>query len=99
MKLNFRDRDVSEIIFTGGGSILEGFLERAEMILEKPAKMGFLYAVKDSHIQAQSALYATSVGLIHLGARNRAQKISVGRKRKGPLGILKRAKMLYEEYF
>lgn len=99
-KLTYEDKEVAEIIVTGGGSILEGFLERAEKILGKPVKMGFLSAVKDSHIQAQSALYATSVGLLYFGFKNRNQKNSFARVEFDPLmSMFNRAHTLYSEYF
>ncbi len=100
LKLNCEDEKISEIIVTGGGSIMEGFLERAEKALGKPVKMGFLFAVKDSHIQTQSALFATSIGLIQLGLKNRPGKKSFARVKSSPLiYTLNRARQLYREYF
>ncbi|MBL7084845.1 MAG: rod shape-determining protein [Candidatus Omnitrophica bacterium] len=99
-KLDYQDEKVGEIVVTGGGSILEGFLERAEKILGKTVKMGFLSAVNDSHIQAQSALYATSIGLIHFGLKNRGRKRFYTRERINAfMNGLKRARELYQEYF
>lgn len=90
----------SQIIVSGGGSILEGFLERAEKIFQRDVKMGFLYAVSDSNIQAQSALYATSVGLIHFGARYKDRKNLFSAKKIGLLkDMLNQTKGLYQEYF
>lgn len=100
LKLNYEDENVGQIIITGGGSILEGFLERAEQTLGKPVKMGFLSAVKDNRIQAQSALYATSIGLIHSGFKNRDKLNSfTGAKFDPFMRMLNRARGLYYEYF
>ena len=100
LKLNCEDKKIAEIIITGGGSIMEGFLERAEKVLGKPVKMGFLFAVKDSHIQTQSALFATSIGLIQLGLKNRPGKKSFARLKSSPLiYTLNRTRQLYREYF
>ena len=98
--LNYEDEKFAEIIVTGGGSIMEGFLERAEEILGKPVKMGFLSAVKDKHIQAHSALYATSIGLIHYGLKNRVTLSPFSRRKTGTLmHILNQGRSLYKEYF
>jgi cell division protein FtsA len=101
LRLNYNDKKVARIIVTGGGAILEGFLERAEKILEKPVQMGFLHAVNDSKIQAKSALYATSIGLIHSGFKKKDPHSNFYvRKKNIPLAqIFKRAKRLYQEYF
>ncbi len=101
LALNFEEEKVDEIIVMGGGSILEGFLERAEKVLDKPVKMGFLYAVNDSHIQAQSALYATSMGLIRYGL-NKRTKLSkfYSRIKFSPFAdMINRGRGLYREYF
>lgn len=98
--LDYEGEQVAEIIVTGGGSIMEGFLERAEKILGKPVKMGFLSAVNDKHIQAHSALYATSIGLIHYGLKNRVTLSPFSRRKTGTLmHILNQGRSLYKEYF
>jgi len=98
--LDYKDEEIGELIVSGAGAMLEGFLERAQRILEKPVKMGFLYAVNDSRIQAQSALYATSIGLIHYGFKNKGKKVSLGGWESFLLKrIANRMKALYREYF
>ncbi|MFH1045433.1 MAG: cell division FtsA domain-containing protein [Candidatus Omnitrophota bacterium] len=92
---------VEEIIVTGGGALMEGFLERAEAVLGLPVKMGFLYGVNESRLQSQSALYATLVGLVRYGAllRDRKDKLLV----RAGVGVvddmISRASKLYYEYF
>ena len=98
--LDCRDEEINELIIGGAGAMLEGFLERAQRILEKPVKMGFLYAVNDSRIQSQSALYATSIGLIHYGFKNKGKKVSLEALESFLLKrIANRVKTLYREYF
>ncbi|MBU3934001.1 MAG: cell division protein FtsA [Candidatus Omnitrophica bacterium] len=100
LKLNYEDENIGQIVITGGGSILEGFLERAEQTLGKPVKMGFLSAVKDNRIQAQSALYATSIGLIHSGFKSRDKLNSfTGAKFDPFMRVFNQARGLYQEYF
>lgn len=100
LKLDYEGQNDIETIICGGGSIMEGFLERAEFILERPVKMGFLSEVKDSHIQSQSAIYATGVGLIYCGFKSRAKPHLLSRIKYTPfINIIARAKRLYHEYF
>ncbi len=91
----------SKVVVSGGGSVLEGFLERAEEALALPIKMGFLYAVNDRHIQTHSALYATNIGLIRYGLRkmNEGGKLFSKIKMKTFKRALGRAEELYHEYF
>lgn len=100
LKLDYEGEKITELIVAGGGSIMEGFLERAEKILAKPVKMGFLSAVNDKHIQARSAIYATSIGLIHFGLKNTTKLSPFSRTKTNSLmHILNRGRNLYEEYF
>lgn len=99
-ELKYEDEQVAEIIFTGGGSILEGFLEKAEKTLGRKVKMGNLVAVKDNRIQTQSALYSTSIGLMHLGFINKDNRGLYKRTNFVPfMRMLDRARLLYREYF
>lgn len=100
IKLNYGGEALNGIIVTGGGSILEGFLERAEKILGQPVKMGFLSLVKDHRIQSQSAVYATSIGLIQFGFKNRVKLSRLLRAKFNPLAqAFSQARGLYREYF
>ncbi len=98
--LDYKDEEITELIISGGGAILEGFMERGQEILEKPLKMGFLYALNHSRIQAQSVLYATSIGLIHYGFKNKGKNVFLGGVESFLLKrIANRTKALYREYF
>ncbi|MBN2097886.1 MAG: cell division protein FtsA [Candidatus Omnitrophica bacterium] len=92
--------EIPEIIVTGGGAYLEGFLERAEDVLSKKLKLGFLHAVLDSQIQAQSALYATSIGLINFALQGKDGKAFSPALRFGCLArVGEQVRKLYSEYF
>lgn len=98
--LAYRDEEIGEIVVTGGGSVLEGFLERADKILGRPVKMGFLPDVKDNYIQANSSFYATSIGLIHFASEAQVSLNSFTRLRFIPfMRMLNWTKELYQEYF
>lgn len=100
LRLEYVDEEIGEIVVTGGGSVLEGFLERADKVLGRPVKMGFLPCVKDNYIQANSSFYATSIGLIHFASQAQASLNSFTRLRFTPfMGMRNWAKDLYQEYF
>lgn len=89
-----------KIIVSGGGAMMEGFLERAEALWQKPVRMGILSAVRDNQIQAQSAVYATSVGLIQLSQWPREKLYLASPNRWNPLlRMARRVRRLYDEYF
>lgn len=98
--------EIGSFVFTGGGAALEGFLERAEQILERKVRLGVVSVVQEGRIQTQSALYSTGVGLARCGLLS-------GNKGTFPLSIqgrlanrpfylqrlIKKAEGLYREYF
>lgn len=87
-------------IITGGGSMLEGFLERAEQALGRTLKLGFLSAVKESAIQTRSALYSTSVGLSCFGFNNRDNRKFYEEQRFSSFKrVLTKTQNIYREYF
>jgi len=92
------DKRPAGIIVTGGGAMLEGFLERVEATLERPVKMGFLSLAGDSRIQAQNALYATSIGLILFGLA-RTGKLRGFYSRRKFSSFINIIGNLYREYF
>lgn len=100
LKMDCEDARSSEVIITGGGSMLEGFLERAEQVLGRPVKMGFLSKVSDSRIQGMSALYATSIGLMQSSLIKRDNLNFFTKTKFGSfMRLLNQAEGLYKEYF
>ena len=79
---------------------MEGFAEKAEEVLGVAVKVGFLSAVKDRALQAQSALYSTAVGLLRKGIAS--PKIAGPNRSQAVLGIQNRLssiQQLCREYF
>jgi cell division protein FtsA len=100
LELDYRNKKIGRLVITGGASVMEGFLERAEEVLEKQVKMGFLSSVKDSRIQAHSAAYATNIGLIHFALTRRTLHSRPRLRNFDPfIRIANQAKHLYREYF
>jgi cell division protein FtsA len=64
----------SGVVLTGGSSLLEGLVEMAEQIFNLPARRGYPMGVGGLNDVVNNPMYATAVGLILFGARNRAEK-------------------------
>jgi cell division protein FtsA len=65
---------VSGVVLTGGSSLLEGITEMAEQIFNMPARRGYPMGVGGLADVVNNPMYATAVGLILYGARNREEK-------------------------
>ncbi len=59
----FRDQLVSGVVFTGGGSLLEGMLPLADGILEMPVRQGLPQTLAGLAEELVHPVYATAVGL------------------------------------
>ncbi|MFC1631584.1 cell division protein FtsA [Candidatus Omnitrophota bacterium] len=98
--LDYKNEQLGQIVITGGGSALEGFLERADQVLGRSVKLGFLHSLPVGKIQAASAVYATSVGLIYFALQNKASADFPGRFGFHPLiRTVNWARDFYREYF
>jgi cell division protein FtsA len=62
----------SGVVLTGGGSILEGLPEIAEQIFDMPVRRGAPAGIGGLVDVVASPVYATAVGLVVQGQRNRA---------------------------
>ncbi len=63
----------SGVVITGGSSLLEGMPELAEFILEMPVRRGYPQGVGGLKDVVCSPIYATAVGLLLYGMRNRSE--------------------------
>jgi cell division protein FtsA len=61
----------SGVVLTGGGSILEGVPELAEQVFSLPVRRGIPHDVEGLVDALQDPCYATGVGLVLYGARQR----------------------------
>jgi cell division protein FtsA len=77
-----RDQLITGVVLTGGGSALDGIVELAEEVLEVPVRQGLPYGIEGLNEDLCHPVYATSIGLAKLGARQAFnRKISPGRAR------------------
>jgi cell division protein FtsA len=71
LKSGFSDLLSAGVVITGGTTLLEGMPEVAEMVFEMPVKRGVPQNIGGLHDVVNSPKYATGVGLLKYGARNR----------------------------
>jgi cell division protein FtsA len=62
------------IVLTGGTSLLEGVSDVAESIFKFPARVGRPQGIKGLVDVVNNPMYATGVGLVIFGARNKDTK-------------------------
>lgn len=63
------------VVFTGGGSLIEGIAELAQEVLGMDAKVGFPRALSGGLVEeVNSPIYATSVGLVLHALRSQADQ-------------------------
>jgi cell division protein FtsA len=63
----------SGIILTGGTAIMEGMPEIAEQIFNLPVRRGYPVGISGLADLVNSPIYATGVGLVMYGSRNRTK--------------------------
>lgn len=99
IKSGYEDLLGAGIVLTGGTAVLEGITELGEQIFRMPVRRGVPQGIGGLTDVVNSPLYATGVGLIMYGLRNR----SVRSFRKGegnPFArLLQRIKRWYSEFF
>jgi cell division protein FtsA len=71
MKSGYHDLLSAGVVVTGGASLLEGLPEVAEVVFEMPVKRGIPHAIGGLRDVVNSPKYATGVGLLKYGARNK----------------------------
>jgi cell division protein FtsA len=90
----------SGIVLTGGGAILDGVPEIAEQIFDLPIRRGCPAGVGGLADHVSSPTFATGVGLVLYGSRNRAAesgRVPIGA---GALGrVAGRLRDLFKEFF
>lgn len=71
MKSGYQDLLSGGVVITGGATLLEGMPEIAEMVFEMPVKRGVPQGIGGLRDVVNSPKYATAVGLLKYGSRNR----------------------------
>jgi len=67
----FEDVIAGGVVLTGGSSKMEGLVELAEEVFHMPVRVGVPQYVSGLSDMVRNPIYATGVGLLHFGYRNR----------------------------
>ena len=62
------------VVITGGSSLIEGMEDMAEQIFNMPSRLGYPLGVEGLSDVVNNPMYATAVGLLLYGARNRDEE-------------------------
>lgn len=100
-KNGFEEKAAAGVVLTGGASLLAGIAQTGEEILQAPIRIGTPRNVTGMLDVVASPEYATAVGLVYFGAKNRPAGTSAHRR--GQSGFLSRGfarmKDWFTEYF
>jgi cell division protein FtsA len=86
---------ITGVVMTGGGSLLDGLVDRAEHVLRMPVRVGYPVNVVSGNDAAFHPSYSTGLGLIKYArdmqdeAVARAAKAGLGNRPKGTTGRMK----------
>jgi len=81
LKTGYKNLISSGVVLTGGSAILEGAPELAEQVFNLPVRRGAPIAIGGLVDLVNSPMYATGVGLVLYGSRNKVQaRFRVGEK-------------------
>lgn len=83
------------IVLTGGTSMMEGVPELGESVFNMPVRIGYPVGVGGISDIVRSPLYATGVGLVMHGAKDR----SPARFKKGDINIIRRVTARMKRWF
>jgi cell division protein FtsA len=64
------DRLSSGVVLTGGGSLLAGIVDLAQVVLAMPVRQGLPHGVQGLTQELTHPVYATAVGLAKLGGQS-----------------------------
>jgi cell division protein FtsA len=99
IKSGYEDLLGAGIVLTGGTAVLEGITELGEQIFHMPVRRGVPHGIGGLTDVVNSPIYATGVGLIMYGLKNRSARSF--RKGEGNLlaRLFQRIKRWYSEFF
>ncbi len=99
VKSGYEDRVASGIVLTGASTLLEGVPELAEQVFNLPVRRGTPKGIGGMVDVVKSPLYATGVGLVLYGSRNRGNRIFRSREENVYHRVKERMKEWIEDIF
>lgn len=99
-KHNLLQMVASGMVLTGGTVAVEGICELAEQLFDMPVRLGYPVGISGLVDVVNSPVYATGVGLVLWGARNKDEDIVASYHAGGPLDrMMGRMKQWFAEAF
>jgi cell division protein FtsA len=95
----FEDLMASGIVLTGGSSRIEGLVDLAEEVFHMPVRLGVPQSVQGLVDVVRNPIYATGVGLLLFGNKNRMQRAFEADFNRGVRGIWERMKNWFQGNF
>ncbi|CAK0779504.1 cell division protein FtsA [Gammaproteobacteria bacterium] len=95
----FEDLIPAGLVFTGGTSRMQGFLELAEQIFKMPVRLGVPQQVTGSEEVIGNPAYSTGIGLLMFGAAARNAVVPEPSGHVGVRGVLQRMKGWFQGNF
>jgi cell division protein FtsA len=95
----FEDMIASGMVLTGGSAKMEGVIELAEEVFHMPVRLGLPQNVSGLSDVVRNPIYATGVGLLIYGHRQRYAKKPAVRAAGGEKGVLSRMKGWFQGNF
>ena len=91
-KSGFENQLAAGIVLTGGTASIDGIVDVAESVFAMPVRVGLPLAMDGLSEQMKSPAYATSVGLLHYGARRTLDKKLEVPQKVGMMNWIRQAK-------
>jgi cell division protein FtsA len=95
----FEDLVAAGIVLTGGSSKIEGLVDLAEEVFHMPVRLGMPQSVLGLVDVVRNPIYATGVGLLLFGNRNRARRGFDSGAGRGLRGVWERMKSWFQGNF
>ncbi len=100
-RYNLLQNVASGIVLTGGTVTIEGICELAEQIFDMPVRLGYPVGISGLVDVVNSPVYATGVGLVLWGARNKSMDLVTSYQANGGMfdRVMGRMKQWFSEAF
>jgi cell division protein FtsA len=99
-KNNLLQTVASGMVLTGGSVAIQGICELAEQLFDMPVRLGYPIGISGLVDVVNSPVYATGVGLVLWGARNKSLDLGVSYNNGGMIDrVMGRMKQWFAEAF
>jgi len=99
IKSGYEDLLAAGVILTGGTSNIEGIIELGEQIFNMPVRRGYPVGVGGIVDIINNPIYATGVGLVIHGSKNRSEILFKKKEKKRLSEMAKSMKRWFDDFF